>query len=227
MATWATPLADLRMFLRDTSNDLLVKDKKCFGATNGQNRTFYTFDDRLVASGNQSVCDVPLRVFWDVGTGPEEVAASGILVTDQIRGEFQLMLVASGGDLRATYHYQRWSDSELNMFLQQAANQVSADTSSDIALGLQLPAMNFAASMAYTSLAQRLQQRKADQFLLQDEPMRKEAESLIGFYKDESTRMMQDALTLRAAFYDGRQDRGKSIAYGLLKRTPQPYTPRR
>jgi hypothetical protein len=166
-------------------------------------------------------------VFWDVGTGATEVAASGILVTDQVRGEFQLMLVASGGDIRATYHYQRWSDTELNMYLQQSANQVNSDVSGNIALGLQLTALNIAASMAYTSLAQRLQQRKADQFLLQDEPSRKEAESLIGFYQTESSRMLKDGLDARRAFYEGRQDRGRSMAYGLLKRTPQPYTPRR
>ncbi len=227
MANWPTPLADLRTYLRDTQNDLLVKDKKCFGSTNGQNRTFFTFDDRLVASGNQSVCAAPLRAFWDVGTGAVEIAASGILITDQVRGEFQLMLVASGGDIRATYHHQHWIDTELNMYLQQAANQVSADVAGNIPLGLQLPAMNIAGSMAYTSLAQRLQQRKADQFLLQDEPSRKEAESLIGFYQKESTRLMNDGLALRRAFYDGRQDRGRAPAFGLLKRTPQPYTPKR
>lgn len=226
MATWAAPLADLRTFLADTTNDNLVKDQKLFGETNGQNRTFFTFEDRLVASGNQSVCGTPIRVFCNAGGGYTEIAASGVLVTDSLRGELQLMYVPSGSvSLKASYHYQQFLDAELNVYLQQAANQVTADTASNIALGLQASALHIAASFAYKRLAQRWQQRKSEQFLLQDEPARTEAADRIEFYRKQGQDMMTEGIALRRSYYDMRLDTGRSPAYGVLNRTPSPYTP--
>src|SRR5574337_199212 len=166
MSTWATPLADLRVFLRDTTNDWIVKEQKVLGRVDGQNRTYYTFFDRIVASGNQSACGVPLRLFYD----GVEITASGIAVSDQIRGEFAVMQVASGVEVTATYHHQQFLDGELNQYLQQAANMVSADVAADIPAQLQLAAMHIAASQAYTGAAIRWQQRKSEQFMLQDIP---------------------------------------------------------
>jgi len=54
-----------------------------------------------------------------------------------------------------------------------------------------------------------------------------EAEALIRFHMDEAARMMKEAREMRREYYDLRQDRGRAPAYGLLKRTPNPYTPRR
>lgn len=226
MGAWADPIGDLRRFLADSPNDNLVKNKACLGDwTAGQNRTFFTFDDRLLASGNQSVCAKPLRVFY----GGVEIAASGILVTDQVRGEFQLMLVPSGTQkkLTAAYYYSQSLDEELNMDLQQAAYQVNSDTADNIAGGLQLAALDIAASMAHTRLATRWIQRKSSQFLLEDEPARKEAEELIRFHQDEATRLMDAGLKARESYYNLRMDRGKAPAFGVLKRIPRPYTPRR
>jgi hypothetical protein len=227
---WSTALSDLRTLLADTASHNLVKDRLVLGNTSlGTNRTFYTFDDRLLASGYQDVCGSPLRVFWDAGSGSGvELAASGTLVTDPIRGEFQTMFVPSGqGRLTASYHFQQSLDTELNTFLQQAALQVSAQTPNDVPNGMQMAAMQIAASMAHTALAQRWQQRKSEQFMLQDLPARQEAEELIKFHQAEATRLLNDGMAIRLAYYDGRQDRGKAPAFGILARTPQPYTPRR
>ena len=223
---WADPLGDLRRFIADSPNDNLVKDKKVLGDYNtGGNRTFYTFDDRLLASGNQSVCGKPLRVFY----GGAELQASGILITDQIRGEFQLLYVQPSGSqkkLTATYYYQQSLDDELNMDLQQGANQMSAATAAQVDPGLQLSAMDVAASMAYTRLANRWQQRKSEQFLLEDEPARNEAEARITFYQKESDRLMKAGTDGRTAFYNLRLGRGLQPSFGVLSRTPRPYTPR-
>ncbi len=226
---WADPLGDLRRLLNDTDVSNLVKDKKVFGSTNGQNSIFYTFDDRIVASGNQSVCGRPLRVFTDDGYGPTELASSNITVTDQYRGEFQLAVTVSGvmRGLRAAYYYQQSTDDELNFALTQGTALVNATTTSQVEPGLQLACLDFAAAIAHRRLAQRWQQRKSEQFMLEDEPMRKEAEDRIQYHLKESATLQKEAAALRASFYDLRMDRGKAPAYGLLKRTPLPYTPRR
>lgn len=226
MTTWATPLQDLRTFLADTTNDNLIKEQQLLGSTNGQNNTFFTFEDRLVASGNQSVCDTPIRVFYDQGGGFTEVAASGITVSDQIRGEVQLMLYPSGAvGLKASYHHQMHTDTELNTFLTHAMNQVNASSLTNIDAGLQEAVLHIAASYAYKRLAQRWQQRKSEQFLLQDEPARTEAADRIEFYRRQGQDMMTEGLALRRSYYDLRQDRGRQPAYGILQRRPNPYTP--
>lgn len=229
--TWSDPLGDFRAFLADGATDNLVKERKVLGNSQaGQNRTFYTFDDRITASGYQSACAAPLRVFWDAspGPGPVEIAASGILVTDAVRGEFQMMFVPSGlGKLTASYHYQQSRDAELNIFLQQGANQVSTDLPGNVPAGLQMPVLHIAGSLAYSRLAQRWQQRKSEQFMLQDEPARTEAEERIKFYQAESSRLLNAGMLLRRSYYDMRQDRGRAPAYGTLTRRPNPWTPDR
>lgn len=222
---WADPLGDLRMVLADGPTDNLIKNKILVGPCNGQNRTFFTFEDRLVASGNQSVCGDPVRVFLNA----VEVLASGILVTDQIRGEMQLMLVPSGTQtkLTASYHYQQHLDSELAFYLKQAANRVTIDTPGNIPPGLQAAALNYAGELAHRRLAQRWQQRKSQQFMLQDEPARKEAEDLIKYHQGEADAMLKNAGLARRDYYDLRQDRGRAGAFTWLVRVPGLYTPRR
>lgn len=227
MASWSDPIGDLRRFLADSPNDNLIKEKRIFGDWQaGQNRTFYTFEDRLLASGNQAVCGKPLRIFY----GGEEIAASGIVVTDQLRGEFQLLYVVPSGAqkrITASYYYQQSLDSELSMDLQQAAYQCNSSAADSVATGLQIAAINIAASLAHSRLAARWQQRKSSQFLLEDEPARKEADDLIRFHQEESKRVLEFGLKARESFYNLRNDRGKSPAFGVLSRVPTPYTPRR
>ena len=224
--SWSDPLGDLRRFLADTNEDNRVKQRAVLPTfTNGQTRRFITFDDRLLASGNQSVCAQPLRVYL----GNNEIAASGILVLNQDRGEFELMLVVSGNQqkLTASYYFQKWYDDELNFYLQQGAQQVNANQASEVIPGLQLPALEFAGSMAFTRLGSRWQQRKSQQFLLEDEPARKEAEELIKYCTSEAERLRKAAREDRESYYNTKLNLAQSPAWALLSRIPPPYTPRR
>jgi hypothetical protein len=211
--SWSDPDGDLR-------------HRPVVGDVTGQNRTFITFDDRIVASGNQSVCATPLRV-W---AGGVELAASGITVTDQTRGEFELQTAPSGvtvnDRLTASYYFKQHLDNEVTFYLAQAANFVAVSTVGDTVAGLQPACLHFAGSLAHTKLAQRWQQRKSEQFMLQDQPAREMAENLIKFHTDEAARMMQTARELRDDYYEGH-GKQKTPSFGLLKRTPTPYTPRR
>ena len=87
--------------------------------------------------------------------------------------------------------------------------------------------MAFAGYNGHTKLAQRWQQRKSEQFMLQDEPMRQEAEARISYHQEEARRLYEQAKELRLDFYDTRNARAFSPSYGLLARRPNPYTPRR
>lgn len=222
---WATALADLRSFINDSGNENLVKEQAVFGPTNGQNRAFFTFHDRLVApAGIQSASDVTrLRIYFDA----QEIAASGVNVTDTVRGQFEVTQVPSGNEVRASYYFQQNLDAELNQYLRFAAQQVSATTIDQVSEGLQLAALHYAAAQAYSRLSVRWHQRKSEQFLLQDQPQRQEAEQRIMFYREESARLMKAAQELRREFYEYRQDRGRAPAFKILSRVPNPYTPRR
>lgn len=228
---WSDPSGDLRITLADTATDNLVKAKKVLGPINGVNTTFYTFDDRLVASGNQAVCGTPLRVFVSNVNSPQqiisEIAASGITVTDRVRGEFQLSYAPSGQlALIASYHFQQHLDSEISFYLQQATYRVGVDIVANVDQGLQAAVLDYAEALAHTRLAQRWQQRKSEQFLLQDEPARKEAESLIQYHQEEAKTKTADGQQARRDFYDLRQDRGRAPSFTVLNRVPRPYTPR-
>lgn len=225
MATWSTALADLRTFLCDTDRDHLVKDKEVLGRRDGQNRTFYTFDDRLVASGNQSVCGRPLEVYEN----GVEISASGILITDQFRGEFQMMYVPSGNvKLTASYYYQEFIDDELNLFLTQARHLVNVSDITEVPEGLQMAVLNLAAAFGHQRLAMRWQERKLSQFGLHEAPaLDAEATQRVQYHRDQAQWLRQEGVEMRRSYYDLRHDRGRQPAFGILKRGPAPWGPRR
>jgi hypothetical protein len=222
--SWTDPSGDLRTLLADGPTDNLIKDKLLIGPINGVNTTFYTFEDRLTASGNQSVCGEPISLYLN----KVEISASGITVTDQVRGQVELSFAPSGQlKLTGSYHYQQHLDSEITFYLQQGANLVAVDIVDNVPPGLQMAVMDYAGAMAHRRLAQRWQQRKSEQFMLQDEPAREEAEALIKYHQEEAKEMRSEGQQARRDFYDLRQDRGRSPFFTLLNRVPSPYTPRR
>lgn len=228
MAQWADPRGDLRILLADTTADNLVKDKPLLPtAGDGANRTFITFDDRLTTSGHQSALQtdmVALRVF----ANNTEYAASGILVTNAERGELTLMTApALNARMTASYHHRQHLDSELDFFLTQATALVTIDAASNVPTGLQAAVLRYAAAMAHERLAQRWQQRKVEQFMLQDVPLRSEAEARVSFHQAQADRYHTQAGEFRLDYYNLRMDRGTAPAYGLLRRTPRRVGPQR
>lgn len=232
---WNDPRGDLRSFLNDDPNGNLVKDKTVFqargGAADGTNSIFYTFEDRIVASGNQSVCGQPLRLFTQDESGSQAVTefpASGILVTDPIRGEFQLMGPAPSGVLvKASYFYHEHLDADLDIALRHGVQQVSATDATQVDEGLQLAVLHFAGSFAHRKAATRWLHRKSEQFLLEDSPSLEQLSDKVAFHQSQAKELMQMGLEIRKSFYETRLDKERQPAYGLLKRTPNPYTPRR
>lgn len=223
--SWVDPVGDLRRLLSDTDRDKQAKDKKIFGPVNGQNRTFYTFDDRLTTSGIQSLSNRPLRLFVD----GVEYPASGINVTDAHRGEFILAMgpsLSGVREVRSHYWYQHHTESELNFFLTQAASQVSVDSIESVPAGLQLPALYIAGSLSHDRLAARYTERKSAEFMAH-EGTRGSMDDIITYHAQTAERMMKQALEMRKAYYDGMLGRGNRPAFRLLKRRTKSWTPNR
>lgn len=227
MATWADPTGDLRRVLADSATDNFVKDQEPIGPRNASNRVFYVFNDRLTTSGRQSTLQTgftQLHVYHENA----EISASGVLVTDAERGEFHLMILPAATDqLRVSYHFQRHSDAELSAFLTQAIGLCNISNVSNTAAGLQMAVLYFAAALSHEREAQRWLWRKVDQFALHDSPQTEQATSRVTFHRDQADRFQKQALVYRKDYYDLRHDRGRAPAFGILKRTPADYRPRR
>ena len=231
---WTDPRGDLRLLLNDDPSGRLVKEKAVFpsrgGQADGTRTTFFTLEDRLLASGNQSVGTQGLFVYLGSPHSQQmtEVSASGITVTDAVRGEFAVMGTApSGVVLKASYYFRDHLDADLDFALQQGAQQVSADVVANVAAGLQLACLDFAGAIAHRKAAARWQARKSEQFLLEDAPAKSEVDARVAFHVDQAKQLMTEARELRKSYYEDRLDRARRPAYGLLKRMPSPWTPRR
>lgn len=232
--TWTDPTGDLRILLGDDSASNQVKDKAVFpfskGTLDGTCSTFVTLEDRLVtASGSQAGLPHPVRVFLRSVANQSftEVPSSGIYVTDPVRGEFTVTPTPSGVTMAASYFWEQYLDSDLAVCLQQAAQQVNVGNATQVQPGLQLAALDIAASLAHRKAAQRWAFRKTMQFLLEDVPAQEQIAGMVAFHTEQAKELMDAGLASRAAFYDLRQDQGRAPAYRLLSRTPWPYTPRR
>ena len=217
---WSSSLSDLRTFMCDTDRDGLVKRQELIGPVTGQNRVFMTFSDRLVASGNQSVCGRPIRVYeQNAGGNFSEVAASGVIVNDQYSGELLLTYAPSGiVKMFAAYYHQQLTDDEYNVGLEQAAHLVSLSSVTQAPEGLQPAVLHFAASFAHQKLANRWQQRKSDQFMYQETPTREAADEKVEFHQGQAKSMLRMAGDLRKSYYDLHFDRGRAPAFGILQR---------
>lgn len=232
---WSDPLGDLRLLLNDESTGNLVKSKRVFpprgGVSDGQTSTFFTFEDRLVATaGPQNLSTSPLRVFLGSTASQQEteVAASGVVVLDAVRGEFALMGPApSGVFMSASYYWQGWPDADLSSCLDQASRQVNATTAAQVIDGLQLAALEIAASLAHRRAAQRWTVRKSSQFLLEDAPSQEEITGMVNFHSQQAKEFMAEGIAARKAYNETRNDTASQPAFGLLRRTPRPYTPKR
>jgi hypothetical protein len=239
--TWADPISDLRDLLNDDTNGNLIKYKVVFPirtmGSSGLHRTFMTLEDRLVAPlGSQANIPIgpnmplPLRVFLEDPTSgaQTEVAASGIMLLDDVRGEFQLSFYPSGVSVRASYYFRQWLDEELNTFINQATLQCNGTDPTQIPDGLQLAVLNIAGSLAHRRAAGRWLMRKSEQFML-EEPQTSDIDlkTRIDFHQSQAKDLYADGMTVRQSFYNLRMDRGLAPAFGVLNRIPRPYTPRR
>lgn len=216
MATWTTARDELRALLSDGPTDKLAHRKAVLGDINGTNTKFKTLEFRRVT--NFTSASSPLGVF---------VAGAAVTVSadDVSTGEFNLSAApADGSELRCTYYYQWFLDSELDGFLKDAARFVAAgETIGNTIEQLRQAALQYAAYDAYQKLALRWAQRLSEVYRLEDEVDGKAAEN--PFFK-LATACRKCAMDLRDDYYK-RQGQQFQPAYGFSMGNVQDTVPKR
>lgn len=196
--SWTTASTDLRALLSDQDSDRLRYRKRCMGRTNGVNTHFQTLEFRRVTDLTGAA---PAGVFVN------DVAVTVASDTPDV-GEFVLSVApAVGAEVRATYYYHWFLDTELTQFLQYATDWVGPGI--DITLiepGLRPAVLQYAAAWAYQKMAVRWAENWAMVYKLEDAP--KEPEKITAGYNDMAKIMKSDAETNRKQFYS-RQDLGE------------------
>ncbi len=233
---WDDPLAELRSILNDDVTGFVVKSKPVFPSKTtelrGQIRQYPTLEMRLTTSGYQHTQPTPLRLFLENKQSgvTSEYPASGILVTNALRGEFEVMAAPSGVVLTAGYSWREWDDTDLTRYLQQGVKQCNGDATQpqNLIEGLQMVALYFAAEQAHRRAAHRWQQRLGEQWLLEDAAATTEAQKVhIDFHMQQATEMHRLAVEMRDAYFKDLLGAVNRPAGRMLVRVPRPYTPRR
>jgi len=198
--SWITATSDLRTLLSDGPTDKIRYRKSVFGQKNGANKRFKTFEPRRVTD-------------LTTATQPFGVFINGSLVAtasdDLIVGEFELVTAPVDGDfVEATYYYQWFIDSELAVFLKNAAQWLGkgADITT-VPDGLQPAALHHAAQESYHKLALKWSEHMSEMYLLEDAPKDGSKDVLEG-YRALAKDFTEKATALRNDFYE-RQ--GQSI----------------
>ena len=117
-ATTAAAISDLRTLLSDNVTDKLAEKKLVFGKINGVNQLFKTFERRRITDFSQAP-DSPSPE--GVYLNDVLVSSGGIISDDLVSGSFTIAVAPDDGDeLRATYYYRWFLDTDLDMFLKNA-----------------------------------------------------------------------------------------------------------
>ena len=215
--SWTTSTSDLQVLLSDGDTDRLRNRKRCIGRTNGTNTKFSTLEFRRVSDFTSA--SAPVAVY--VNDSPVAVSADNPTV-----GEFTLSVApAANTEVRATYYYRWFTDTELADFVQQAVYWLGPGTDvTQIDARLQPAVLQFAASLAYQKLAIRWTENWSMIFKLEDAP--KEPEKVSAGYLQMAKDMRGSAETLRAQFYS-RQDQNLQPSWVFLGGRVSDPTPKR
>ncbi len=210
--TWTTAVADLRTQLSDGPTDRYSSRKRCFGEVNGTNATFRTFEFRRITDFTGAA--FPLGVFID-GT---VVPATGFAADYPGTGEFTFVtghIPVNGQNVEASYYNQWFLDSELQGFLQVAANWLGSSTDYTlIPNGLQPSALKYAQAEAYLKMAVRWRTFLSEQYRVEDEP-KKPGTGPADSYVKMSVAFRKEATEARDEFYT-RQGRNLQPLYGSM-----------
>jgi len=206
MAAWTTFLTEMRQVLRDGPTDRLRWRKKVFGEVDGTNVRFKTFEFRRVT--NLSTAADPLGVYLD---GVRTTALTDDLTT----GVFTLGAApAEGVSVEASYYCQTFTDTELTQFVTNAAEWLGFDAPSQVVLGLQASAREFAAGEAFHALSRMYADKLSETFLLEDAP---DADRVTAAqtYKTLSDAHYTQAKSLRDDYYT-RQGQSLQPLFGVV-----------
>lgn len=219
-ASTAAAITQLRNLIYDGPTHKLCSQKKVIGDINGTNKVFKTFENRRITD-------------FTAPTGAQGVFINGTLATvdtdDTESGTFTLHVAPSQSardDVRATYYYHWFEDTELDGFLQNAATWLGFSTTyTTINDGLNAAALRFAAQEAYEAAAMRYSTRMAEVYKLEDAPNEDILKSVQAF-KDMADSFLAKAETMRDDFWT-RQGQAKAPNFSFQLGKVSDPTPRR
>lgn len=220
--SWTTAITDLRFLLSDNETDKLGYRKAILGERNSVNLRFKTFEDRRVTNFKTET-----NLSLGVHVAGVRIANAGITSDDPSIGE--VILVAAPANtqrVEASYYYQWYLDTELEMFLRQATQWLGLGSDKDlIPAGLQPAALYFSAQEALHKITLKWSQRMSEVYKMEDSPDENRV-AAIEEYRKIALDYKQKSEDLRATFYT-RQDQGLAPLYGFALGTVRPVVPKR
>jgi hypothetical protein len=220
--SWDTAVTDLRKKLGDNSSDKLSWRKTVFGAQNGVNTAFKTYEWRRVTDFSLIPSD---------NTGVAGVYVDNAKVTvstdDLTSGQFSLAVAPTNGQtVEASYYNQWFVDDELIAFLTSASNWMAfADSYVNIPFGLRPAALEYATADAFQQLSLRWRQM-GEMYRVEDLP-RESIKSMIKEYEEAAEKAYTNATAKRNEYYDNRQGEAlQPLSVSLAGRVPNPQPKR-
>lgn len=204
--SWGTAVNDLRVLLSDGSTDKLRAFKAIFGAQDGSNKIFKTFEFRRVTDFSATGNSNPLGIYIDnVLQAPSAVAWD-----DLPSGNFALQTAPTDAQqILCTYYIQWFTDAELDGFMLRSANWLGfADDYTTIPSGLKTAALKYGAHEAYQKLSLRFAENIVETYRLQDAPDDKRM-TVVAAYQQAAKDALKDAYASRDDFY---KRKGRSLA---------------
>lgn len=210
---------ELRIFLADGPTDKFAHRKNVFGKKDGTNVSFKTFERRRITDLSTAIA--PLGVYVD-----------GALVTVSVdfqeTGDFTLAVAPTSAkvSVEASYYYQWFNDTEIDLFLKNAAQWITSGSDPLlIADGLQPAAIHYAAQEAYSRLISWFTVRISETYKLENAPTTVPDAILESFIAQEKI-LKEKSEALRAQYYT-RQDQNLAPRFKSLRGAVRDYVPKR
>lgn len=205
---YLTGRQDLTIRISDGPTDRLNYQKRCFGAVNGTNLNFKTFDARRYTKFTQQ----PGVLINGIVQGPQFITYD-----DPISGQFILdpSIVPVDGDVvEATYYSRYFLDAELDNALQMSSRILfSTDHISDIPLGLVPAAIEYAAANCYKKLAERFATMISSGYKVEDAPSDQD-KGPVQYYTDMANGAFAEVDKMITLFYT-RQGQNRQPLIGV------------
>lgn len=219
--SYTTSVTELRQLIADTEFHKKATKKKLIGAIDGDNKSFITYDKRILED--------TLEIYVNN-------VSVGFTLEDAIKGTITISSAPDkNSKVEASYYWQFWLDDELTNFLNKGAEATSQWTSAipdnaylQILPGLKTAALMLAASLANRSLIQYLVNRRhSEEFLLeQDGNSDSGFSQMINALQKVADQYWSDGLKMRDDFYQ-RQGKRNAPAFAIKQSNLKQYGPRR
>lgn len=216
---WSTPVTDLRRLMSDGPQDKRAHQKRTVpSGGDGEQTIFKTLETRYVPGS--------LQVFVD---GVLQTITTEYTESDPVAGEFTFVTAPGINTIvKASYYWRHFGDDELQQFIDYAAFYLGYTVAALVEEGLRPAAIHKAASDAWARLSVFWQERRSEQFILEESPSvgTPTAEERQKEYSDAADIFLKRADRLRDDFYK-RQGRRHAPAQAILAGAVHETTPRR